>query len=69
MSTVCRHADGVIALAWHSTRPAVVTASLDRCIRIWDARSGGDFIRVCLFISIILFNYCFLGVQGRCPLN
>lgn len=38
--SVCRHADGVIALAWHSTRPAVVTASLDRCIRIWDARSG-----------------------------
>eukprot|EP00603_Paraphysomonas_imperforata_P011762 CAMPEP_0114469584 /NCGR_PEP_ID=MMETSP0104-20121206/10799_1 /TAXON_ID=37642 ORGANISM="Paraphysomonas imperforata, Strain PA2" /NCGR_SAMPLE_ID=MMETSP0104 /ASSEMBLY_ACC=CAM_ASM_000202 /LENGTH=476 /DNA_ID=CAMNT_0001643257 /DNA_START=22 /DNA_END=1452 /DNA_ORIENTATION=+ len=37
---VCQHDDEVVALKWHATLPVVVTACLDRKVRIWDARSG-----------------------------
>ena len=37
---VCVHGGSVIALKWHAVLPIVTTASLDRAVRLWDARGG-----------------------------
>jgi WD40 repeat protein len=35
-----RHEDGVTRVMWHSQQPIVFTASCDRKVRTWDARTG-----------------------------
>jgi hypothetical protein len=40
MRCSCQHGGSVVALAWHSVLPLVVTAALDNVIRVWDARNG-----------------------------
>lgn len=37
---VCPHQDGVVALKWHPSHPFIISGSLDRNARLWDARSG-----------------------------
>jgi ribosome assembly protein SQT1 len=37
---VCPHEGGVVALEWHPTLPYIITASLDRIVRVWDGRNG-----------------------------
>lgn len=34
------HEDSVIRTLWHPTQPLLITASVDRKIRVWDARTG-----------------------------
>ena len=36
----CAHNGSVVSLKWHSVAPIIVSAALDRLVRIWDARSG-----------------------------
>lgn len=36
----CMHEGGVVALEWHPKLPFIVTASLDRIVRVWDGRNG-----------------------------
>lgn len=44
---VCTHQGSVVACQWHSTLPLVVTAALDRMVRVWDGRNG----RCCIELS------------------
>jgi angio-associated migratory cell protein len=44
---ICTHGGGVVAAKWHSALPLLVTAALDRSLRIWDARDG----RCCLTLT------------------
>jgi WD40 repeat protein len=44
VSCLRSHDAGVVSLRWHVTKPTIVSASLDRCIRLWDARSGAIVI-------------------------
>lgn len=37
---VCVHSGSVVSLKWHATAPVIVSAALDKLVRIWDARSG-----------------------------
>ena len=49
---VCVHGGSVIALKWHAVLPIVTTASLDRAVRLWDARGGNKQTKQ----SLILFT-------------
>ena len=44
--SVCAHGGSVVALQWHSALPIVTTASLDRAVRLWDARNGALLLRL-----------------------
>jgi WD40 repeat protein len=35
-----------VALQWHTALPVVTTASLDRAVRLWDARNGTLLLRL-----------------------
>eukprot|EP01039_Chlorochromonas_danica_P006249 gene6249-6890_t len=37
---VCEHEGSVVACQWHASLPLVVSASLDRVVRVWDGRNG-----------------------------
>ncbi|KAJ1454298.1 WD40-repeat-containing domain protein [Pelagophyceae sp. CCMP2097] len=41
----CAHGAAVTALQWHPSEPRLYSSSADRCVRLWDARSG-----VCLHV-------------------
>jgi len=36
----CSHDDAITHLQWHPTEPLVFTSSMDKTIRVWDARTG-----------------------------
>ena len=42
----CKHGDSVVSLRWHSSLPVISTASLDRNIRVWDARNGALLVEL-----------------------
>jgi WD40 repeat protein len=68
---VCAHSHeaGVVALAWHVSRPTVVSASLDRCIHIWDARSGSQLLELTGHTNLVT-NFAlrtFLGDNSSLP--
>ena len=44
--SVCAHGGSVVALQWHTALPVVTTASLDRAVRLWDARNGTLLLRL-----------------------
>jgi WD40 repeat protein len=63
------HEAGVVALAWHVSRPTVVSASLDRCIHIWDARSGSQLLELTGHTNLVT-NFAlrtFLGENNSLP--
>eukprot|EP01033_Poteriospumella_lacustris_P007561 gene7561-5438_t len=43
---VCPHEGGVVALEWHPTLPYIITASLDRFVRVWDGRNGALLLKL-----------------------
>jgi hypothetical protein len=44
--SVCMHGGSVVSLRWHSVLPIITTASLDRSVRLWDARGGTLLLRL-----------------------
>jgi len=36
----CKHGGSVTKLHWHPSDPVVFSASIDSCVRVWDARTG-----------------------------
>ena len=34
------HEDGVVKAKWHPTEPLLISASVDKTVRVWDARTG-----------------------------
>ena len=46
LRTVSHHDEGITSMKWHFESPLITTASIDRTVRTWDSRVGGDAIRI-----------------------
>ena len=37
---ILQHDDAVVKVVWHATEPLLYSCSMDKTVRVWDARTG-----------------------------
>lgn len=37
-----QHDDAVVKVVWHATEPFLYSCSMDKTVRVWDARTGAN---------------------------